>query len=320
MITLPIAFEEALGFDVRDVEVTFILTISGLPTAYVYGSTPIDIDTWWAGQPENTKPARILRSFNVDTDTGLPTQLELSDSQLDIINGRSDMGTLNLELIDVDDELVALKGIRNKAGWRRLFDTMEPWQISFTLDSHAGLELGDILFIDREAMRIDDIDSFGSIIVTRGWYGSRPERHGGDDVYGPGHGAIVTTYPRVINEREARLWCGYNAQKLSDCVPLFHGEIRTYADGGDTAVAALKCEDGQSRLKKPLFKNIFRGWFNNPENPPSVGWIPYFSGHASEFNPANTSTGRRWRIGSGATPTMARPTSARWVTTSVSSG
>jgi hypothetical protein len=272
MSQLPPAFESALtsgGGTNRRLKPKFIFQIGGLPSAFAYSPDPIDLDDFW-DEPDSrafTKPFALKPFIKIDPTTGYPSQLSLSGSELDILEGRADMGTLNIELVDIDGELTELQGIRRKNDQRRLKVSIGKWKTTIEVDDAFGLGPApgevSVIYINQETLKITG-KSGNILTVVRGWYRSVPGHHDGDDKYGLGHGSVITTYPRSINERPVWLWYGFDTDKLSNCVLLFSGEIRDYANGGVDATVALKCEDGQARLKKPLFWNMFEGWYDNP--------------------------------------------------------
>lgn len=288
MITLPAGFEAAIdphAIRSRNVYPALILQIGGLPSAYVYAPDNIDFTpaTFWEGEDDRIVPAAVKHLFRIDDKTGFPLGFNLSGTELDVLNGRCDMGTLSCEL-DCDDELVALQATERSTGWRRLSVSVGAWQTELELEDASGISAGNVLYVDREAVYVESV-SGDTLTVVRGWYGSTPARHSG--AYKPnaadpsnplpnlseGRGAIVTTYPRYLDELPVTLWYGLSPTKLSDCVRVFAGQLRNLANEG--LGVGIYAEDGQARLVQPLFWNIGEGWYVEPStkgpNQPRIG-------------------------------------------------
>lgn len=234
--------------------------IEGLP--YAYG-TAAKSGAWFdvAGQAFSG----VLPWFAIDGATRQPRLPELSGQDIDHVEGRVGVGTMRVEIVDVDGSLHGYAGNRRTDGRIRVNQAADVARAdtSFTVGpdlSTAGTvgawPASGSLWCDKEAMTFTRASNV--LTVARGLYRSQASTHIGTLAAGgsPRVGAIVTQYPRSLVGRRVWLKWGLNAASDADTVTAWAGVIGSHGWDNAGSTLVLACEDMQFLAKRPIFRKI----------------------------------------------------------------
>lgn len=289
MVAFPAVYDSAIT-TAKQIAVTITLEIEGWPTVYAnrdlgtlsdwYGTTALDTAGGTiaarATQDQRTSQAQFFKS---DYSDGKPMDFGFSAVALDLLRSSANMGTAKVSLADKDGSLAGLTATRRSAGAVLEYgiDNKIPTDNStFTLylgGDTTALAAASYFYLGRETFkRAGSIGGDGSVSVKRAQLGSTRWAHQGvftaDGSNGNtsttpsgSDGDVVSAFPRHVIDRKAWIRVGYGATCDADCVLAFAGTIRNFGWEDAGLTLTISCEDGQSRLKRPIFTDLSTRWF-----------------------------------------------------------
>jgi hypothetical protein len=266
-MTIPAAFSTALGR--RSNEAIWWIEIAGIP--YAFGTRTKSSSFWTQSATVldadgNAIPAREeyeqfagMKPWLGTDDKGI-FDPQLSPQSVDYFEGRVNIGTARLVVVDVDGSLAGYTGTRRQDGWLRLQEDTGPDDDTIVLSgAPANPGLGAVLHIAREAVKYTGrstttVTNDTMTGCVRGFYRSLRRSHGG--VTTTGKGAVAATYPRGLEGRRCWLYYGLDCDDARTALCLFAGYVRSTAWQNGARELVLAMDDGQGLLAKSVFTDL----------------------------------------------------------------
>jgi hypothetical protein len=244
------AFKDALAL--RSNSSIWWLEIAGVP--YAFG-TRAKTSSWFSGRASDRLKFEGIKPWLGVDDKGI-FDPQLSPQAIDYFEGRVNIATARVVLVDVDDTLASYFGVWRTDARSRVTSDVSPTPSSIPIDT--PLSPGpNVAHIGLEAVKYSSISGAPALTVAsggRGWYRSPAQAHVGKAT--DGYGTIATNYIRALESRRVWLYYGLDAESSEDAVCVFSGIIRATGWQNGARELVLQLDDSQGGATKQVFADI----------------------------------------------------------------
>lgn len=230
--------------------------IEGLP--YGFGLTA-RASSWFAARHYEFRRDGIL-GLLLDLPAGVEQEVEPFEAH-------SSIGQLTASVIDDPNGVVRAMyaNIARTDGWGRLGQDLAapaassatPATADVTMTAPAGTQVGDLLYVGRETMRVAALPGGGVVTVYRGVF--RPTAPIERQAYTHTTGDIVTRYPRFLATRRAYFYAAPLGGTDADKVARWAGTVRGVKMRRGLAAVDITIESVESDLRVKCFEGQVRG-------------------------------------------------------------
>jgi hypothetical protein len=219
------------------------LEIAGVP--YAFG-TRAKTSSWFSGRPAEKKFEGIKPWLGVDEKGVFDPQL--SPQNVDFIEGRVNVQTSRVVIVDVDGTLSGYTGIWRTDQQATLdadLTPSTPSSIAYT-GSFAGSS--GVAHLGPEVVKFTSNTAGALGGLTRGYYRTLPQAHAS--------GESIAPYPMGFENRRVWLYYGLDAEDSEDATQVFTGFIRAVAWQRGARELVLQMDDSIGGLKKKVFVDL----------------------------------------------------------------
>jgi hypothetical protein len=219
------------------------LEIAGIP--YAFGTRAKD-SSWFSGRDAHKRFEGIKPWLGVDDQLQFDPQL--SPQNVDFIEGRVNVQTSRIVIVDVDGTLSGYTGIwrtDQQATLNADLTASTPSTIAYTGSFAGG---SGVAHLGAEVVKFTSNSAGALGGLTRGYYRTLAQAHA--------TGESIAPYPMGFENRRAWLYYGLDAENSEDATQVFTGYIRAVAWQRGARELVLQMDDSVGGLKKKVFVDL----------------------------------------------------------------